>query len=103
MSERELLTADETATKLSVTTRTILRWSRENRIESIRISKKKILFSQDAIDEFLKSRTNRIESRSINHNGAGRKITSPKSKKGGCKPSSRKSWRSLREEVTTWQ
>ena len=103
MSEKELLTADETATKLSVARRTILRWARENKIESIRISNKKILFSQEAINEFLKSKTNGVESSRVNHNGAGRKIPSPKPKKGGGKQSSRKSWRSLREEVATWQ
>ncbi|MFC1834331.1 helix-turn-helix domain-containing protein [Thermodesulfobacteriota bacterium] len=102
MLDKELLTADETATKLSVTRRTILRWARENRLESIKISKKKILFSQEAIDEFLRSRTNAVESGSINHQGAGRKMSSPKSKKGGGRKASGESWRDLRSEVSSW-
>ena len=103
MSEKELLTADETAQRLNLTRRTILRWARENRIESIRISKKKILFSQDAIDDFLKSKTNAVESRGMTHEGAGRKMTGPIPRKGGKARRSRESWRSLREEVTSWQ
>jgi excisionase family DNA binding protein len=104
MSDKELLTADETAAKLSVTRRTILKWARENRLESIKISNKKILFSREAIDEFLKSKTNEIELPRLNHQGAARQMTGPTPKrKGGDSPSSRKSWRSLREEVTTWQ
>jgi excisionase family DNA binding protein len=103
MSERELLTADEAATGLSVTRRTILRWARENKIESIRISKKKILFSKDAINEFLRSKTNKIELSRPNHKSAGRKMTGPKLKKGGYRKSSGESWRDLRQEVSSWE
>ena len=102
MLEKELLTADEVAERLSVGRRTILRWARADRIESLRISKQKILFSREAIDEFLRSKTNAVRCPSTNHERAGRKITGPK-EKGGDRSRSRKSWRSLREEVTAWQ
>ena len=104
MERKELLTAHEAASRLSVTRRTILKWARENRIESIRISKKKILFTQDAIDEFLRSRTNVVESRSVNQNGTGRRIASPNStKKGGNRRNSGELWNYLRKEVRQWQ
>ncbi|MFC1833751.1 helix-turn-helix domain-containing protein [Thermodesulfobacteriota bacterium] len=103
MSEKELLTADETAQKLSVTRRTILRWARENKIESVRISKKKILFRQEEIDGFLKSKTNVVELPSMKHEGAGRKMTSPIPKKGGDRQRTGESWRDLRQEVSSWE
>jgi excisionase family DNA binding protein len=103
MSERDLLTADETATKLSVTRRTILRWARENKIESIRVSNKKILFSRDAVDEFLKNRTNRVELPESKSEKGGRWTSAPIPKKGGDKRTSGESWRDLRQEVSSWE
>jgi excisionase family DNA binding protein len=103
MSEIELLTVDETAHKLNVTRRTILKWARENKIESIRISRKKILFSIDAIDEFLKSRTNRVVLPEQEKQNGGRWITAPYPKKGGPKPHTGELWNDLRKEVRKWQ
>ena len=103
MLRKELINADEAARLLNVTRRTLLRWAREKRIESIIISKKKILFSLEAVDEFLRSKTNTVKSRRMNLKGTGRIKTGPKSRKGGDGPRSRKSWRSLRKEVTTWR
>lgn len=103
MSETDLLTADEAATKLSVTRRTILKWARENRIESIRISNKKILFSQDAVDEFLKIRTSRVELPKTKRDKDGRWISAPIPKKGGGRKTSGESWRDLRQEVSSWE
>lgn len=103
MTEKELLTADEAAQKLSVTRRTILKWAREKRIESIGISRKKILFSREAIDEFLRSKTHKVESPSITHQGAGRNSAPPKPKEGGNKRSTGKLWNDLRKEVASWQ
>ena len=102
LDRKELLTADETATKLNVTRRTILKWARENRIESVRISRKVVLFSADAIDEFLRSNTNRVESGAAESGGAGRK-TSPTKRKGGGKRSKGELWNDLRKEVKQWQ
>jgi len=102
MGAMELLTAEETAKQLGVSKRTILKWARERKIESVRISRKKILISRDALDDFLRNRTSTVESPSINHRGPGRMLAGPK-KRGGDTASSRKSWRGLREEVTTWQ
>ena len=62
MFETELLTADEAAQRLRITARTLLRWARANRIESVRVSKKKILFTEQAIEIFIQARTRDIES-----------------------------------------
>jgi excisionase family DNA binding protein len=45
MLAKELLTPDEAASILKVTKRTILRWARERKIESVRVSIKGILFT----------------------------------------------------------
>ena len=59
MSEKELLTADEAAKKLRIAKRTLLRWARENRIETVRFSRKMVLFTPEAIDGFVTSRAKR--------------------------------------------
>jgi excisionase family DNA binding protein len=38
MVEKELVTPDEAAELFSVTRRTLLRWARENKIESVKLS-----------------------------------------------------------------
>jgi excisionase family DNA binding protein len=104
MSDKELLSAAEAAERLKIAKRTLLRWARENRIRSVKLSRKVVIFAAEAIDEFVKGRAQKVQPASANHQGAGRKTASSKpTKKGGVEKSSRKSWRSLREEVTTWQ
>jgi len=103
METNRLLPAAEAASKLNITKRTLLRWAREALIESVRVSRKKILFSEEAIDTFVKRKTSAIESSPHRGNRSVRHIDRVRSMKGGGKTSSRKSWRSLREEVTTRQ
>jgi excisionase family DNA binding protein len=104
MLGKELISADETAELLNVTRRTLLRWAREKRIESVRISKKTILFSIEAIDEFVRQRTHGVEFPTKIEGQAGVKYPCPKSKKkGGDKKTSGEMWNDLRKEVRTWQ
>jgi len=102
MSKTELLTATEAATKLRIEKRTLLKWARERRIESVRISKKRVLFTEEAIERFIEARTNGTESVTINRRKKSRRTAQPKPKKGGSKRSSGEMWRGLRQEVHTW-
>ncbi len=102
MSEKELLTAAETAGKLRIAKRTLLRWARENKIESVRVSEKKILFTVEAIERFLQARTRGIESGPVKKERGDRTPVRPKLKEGGGKRSSGEMWRGLRKEVQTW-
>jgi excisionase family DNA binding protein len=103
MSETELLTADEAAEKLRIEKRTLLKWARENKIESVKLSRKVVLFTADAIDEFVQSRSKKIEPAIMNHRGAGRKMASPApTKKGGDRGTSGESWQDLKKEVLSW-
>lgn len=103
MSGNELLTAAEAAEKLRIDKRTLLKWARENKIESVKLSRKVVLFTADAIDEFVKSRAKKVEPALINHQGAGRKMASPTpTKKGGDRRPSGESWQDLKKEVLSW-
>jgi excisionase family DNA binding protein len=103
MSEKELLTAEEAAERLRITNRTLLRWAREGRIESVRVSKKKILFTEEAIERFIQERTRGIESGPVKKDrGAAGKQNRPRPKEGGGKGSSGEMWKGLRKEVHTW-
>lgn len=102
MEDKELLTAAQAATRLHVTKRTILRWARENKIGCVRASRKVIYFTGAAIDKFLQVRAFDVESPTINHKEAGRKMTSPKTKKGGGKRTSGELSGNLRKEVMSW-
>ncbi len=102
MQETEMLTADEAAKKLRQTRRTILRRAREKKIESVRASRKVVLFTVDDIEKFVKSTKGGIESVARNHQPAERK-TSPETKKGGSKKTSGELWSDLRKEVLSWQ
>ncbi|MGB6064768.1 MAG: helix-turn-helix domain-containing protein [Desulfomonilaceae bacterium] len=103
MSEKELLTADEAAERLRIAKRTLLRWVRENRIQSVRLSRKVVLFTNEAIDEFVKSRTKKMEPAPVGHQRAGKKMASPTpKKKGGDKRHSGDLPGDLRKEVLSW-
>jgi excisionase family DNA binding protein len=102
MSEKKLLTADEAAEKLRIAKRTLLRWARENRIESVRVSEKRILFTEKAIEGFIQTRTNGTESATIQHDHKSRRPAQPKPTEGGGKRSLGEMWRGLRKEVHTW-
>jgi len=62
MTAKELLTAEEAASILKVSRRTILKWAREHKIESVKLSRKVILFTPEALERFLSEKTRRIES-----------------------------------------
>jgi excisionase family DNA binding protein len=102
MSEKELLTAAEAAEKLRIAKRTLLRWARQRRIESVRISKKKILFTEEAIQRFLQAWTHGIESGAVKKDRTARKRACPKPEEGGGERSSGEMWKGLRKEVHTW-
>ena len=104
MPEKELLTAAEAAEKLRIEKRTVLKWARENKIESVKLSRKVVLFTAAAIDDFIRSREHKVETAPISHQGAGRKMASPTpTKKGGDRRTSGESWRDLRQEVSSWE
>jgi excisionase family DNA binding protein len=102
MSERELLTAAEAAEILRIAKRTLLRWAREHKIESVRVSEKRILFTEEAIEGFIETRTKGTESATILRERKSRRPAQTKTKRGGGKRSSGEMWRGLRKEVHTW-
>jgi excisionase family DNA binding protein len=103
MSGDELLTAAEAAEKLRIEKATVLKWARENKIESVKLSKKVVLFNAEAIDDFVRSREHKVEPAPMNHQGSGRKMASPTPmKKGGDSRISGESWQDLKKEVLSW-
>lgn len=103
MSEKELLTPDEVAEKLRIAKRTLLRWARENRIQTVRLSRKVVLFTEEAIDEFVTSNAKKIQPAPVTHQGAAKSMTSPiPKKKGGGKKNSGELSGDLRKEVLSW-
>ncbi|MGB6067420.1 MAG: helix-turn-helix domain-containing protein [Desulfomonilaceae bacterium] len=102
MEQNELLTAADAATRLHIAKRTLLRWARENKIGCVRASRKVIYFTGEAIDKFLQDRAFGVESSTTNHKEAGRKMTSPQTKKGGGKKTSGEMSGNLRKEVLSW-
>ncbi len=103
MSDKELLTADEAAKRLRIAKRTLLRWARENKIQTVRLSRKVVLFTTKAIDAFVTGREKKIQPVPVAHQGAGKKIASPvPKKKGGGKRNSGELSGDLRKEVLSW-
>jgi hypothetical protein len=102
MDGKELLSAADAVTRLYVTKRTILKWAREDKIGCVRASRKVILFRTGDIDKFVQRRAFDVEYPTMNHREAGRRITSPKTKKGGDKKTSGELSGDLRKEVITW-
>ena|SRR5208283_1968254 len=98
-----LFTPEEAAEMFSVDKRTVLKWARERKLDSVKISSKIILFTRESINGFVNRRIQGIESVTAPKTKA--RVRAEKSvKKGGSSQSSRKSsWRSLREEVTKWE
>jgi len=104
MPGKELLKPDEAAAILKIAKRTLLKWARENKIESVKLSRKVVLFTAEAIDEFVKSGAKKIEPAPMNHQRAGKMMASPNpTKKGGDKRNSGELWKDLRKEVIQWQ
>lgn len=103
MSDKELLTPDEAAQKLRIAKRTLLRWAREKRIQTVRFSRKVVLFTPEAIDEFVKNKAKKIEAAPVTHQRSGKRMTSPiPKKKGGDRRNSGELSGDLRKEVMSW-
>ncbi len=103
-SRKELLTAEEAADYLNVSKATILKWARKGKIERVKISAKIVLFSVQAIDRFLKDKTDEVVSKSTNHQHAVRTACYPKTVQiGGGRKNTGESWRDLRQEVSSWE
>jgi excisionase family DNA binding protein len=103
LSGNDLLTAAEAAEILKITRRTLLKWARENKIESVKLSRKVVLFRIEAVDDFVKGGAKKIEPAPMNRQKDGTKSSSlilPR--KGGGKRSSGESWRDLRQGVSSW-
>jgi excisionase family DNA binding protein len=101
---KELMTAAEAAQYLSITKRTILKWARAGRIDRVKISRKVVLFAAEAVENFLKHRTNELKSQTRQSEHAVRTASFPKpKKKGGAYKHSGESWRDLRQEVSSWE
>ena len=100
---KELLSADEAASKLKITKATLLKWARQGKIERVKISAKVVLFTAEALDKFLQDRTNEVESKPTNYKDAVRtaSVLTPL-KKGGGKKNTGESWRDLRQKDSSW-
>jgi excisionase family DNA binding protein len=98
------MTPEQVAAMFSVDRRTVLKWAREGKLQSIKASKKTIRFSREAVYSFARTGYPGIES-GISQNGKRECVPDlPRIKgKGGSRASRESSWRSLREEVTKWQ
>jgi excisionase family DNA binding protein len=104
MSGKELLTAAEAAEKLRIEKRTLLKWAREIKIESVKLSRKVVLFTVEAVDDFVQGRSKKIEPAPTNHQDTGKRAASPiPRKKGGVRRISGELWKDLRKEVKQWQ
>ena len=104
-SNREplLMTPEDVAYEFSVDRRTVLKWAREGKLDCIRRSKKIIRFNREYIKSLERSGAEYIESPSTNKKTEDWVKNSSTTKKKGDIKASRKSWRSLREEVTKCQ
>jgi excisionase family DNA binding protein len=105
MSDKELLTAEEAAEKLRIAKRTLLTWARENKIQSVNLSRKVVLFTAEAVDDFVEGRSKKkIEPAATDHQETGKRAASPiPRKKGGDRRTSGELWKDLRKEVKQWQ
>lgn len=102
MTATELLTADEAAKLLKIAKRTLLRWARERRIESVRVSSKVILFTADAIKSFLAAKTVEVEPMAVPQPGAVIRKAKSLPEQRGRKSSRAQSWEELKKEVRSW-
>lgn len=102
MFAKELLSADEAASALNVTRRTILRWARDRKIESVRVSPKVILFPVSGLETFVIEKTRGVESPMPARPRSDVRTGAPKGKKGGGNGSSGESWQGLKKEVLSW-
>ncbi len=97
------MTPEDVAYEFSVDRRTVLKWAREGNLDCIRRSTKIIRFNREYIKSLERSGTEYIESPSTSNKTEDRVKNSSTPKKKGDRKASRKSWRSLREEVTKCQ
>ncbi len=99
MSAKALLTAEESASLLKIARRTLLRWARERKIESLRVSSKVILFTTDAIESFLAARTVEVKPMAVPLARVAMRKARRLSKQRGRKSPSAQTWEELKKEV----
>ncbi len=97
------LTPDDVASIFSVDRRTVLKWARDGKLERVKVSGKVIRFTEESVNSFVKSKTPGVECAAAPNPKPRTQVAKSIVKKGELGRTSRKSWRSLREEVTTWQ
>jgi hypothetical protein len=98
------MTPEDVAYEFSVNKRTILKWTREGKLNCIRRSKKIIRFSREYINSVVVSGIGDITSGPTpNKNKIWVTNSSTQKKKGKNRTSRESSWRNLREEVTKCQ
>ena len=107
-SDREslLMTPEDVAIMFSVDRRTVLKWGREGKLQSIKASKKTVRFSRESVYSFARTGCHGIESgisRNKMRESVPDSIRAKEKRKGGNRTSRESSWRSLREEVTKCQ
>ena len=101
--ESLLMTPEDVAAMFCVDRRTVLKWAREGKLDSVRPSKKTIRFSRESVYSFARTGPHGIESGITRNIMRDREPDSIRIKEKGGSRTSRKSWRSLREEVTKCQ
>ena len=102
MSVKELLTADEAAKLLKIARPTLLRWARERKIESVRVSSKVVLFTAEGLESFLTSRTLGVEPTTSPQPTPATRNSGTSPRQHGKKNSRNQSWQDLRKEVLSW-
>ncbi len=99
----ELLSAEEAAARLKAARRTLLKWAREGKISSVRLSAKMIRFTEEQVAEFISRMTHEIRPektvrRSVVTRAPSRQLAS----KPDRKKQPAKSWKELRAEMDSW-
>ncbi len=100
---KRLLTPDDVASIFSVDRRTVLKWARDGKLERAKVTGKVVRFTEESVNSFVKSKTPGVECATAPNPKQRARVAKSGLKKGYLGSTSRKSWRSLREEVTTWQ
>jgi excisionase family DNA binding protein len=102
MEEDTLLTPEEAGQALKVRPRTVLRWAREGKIPSVRLTAKVVRFSANAIKDLVKGGTIAVQYQITTQTGC-KSRSGERQKKGGSRKSSGELWKDLRKEVRQWQ
>jgi excisionase family DNA binding protein len=100
----DLLSAEEAATRLIISKKTLLKWAREGTIGSVRLSAKMIRFSEEQLTEFIRRMTHEIRPEKTRRSPAvsPRQVAQPPFKPAGkqeSKMSPKEIRKRLREEM----